>query len=116
MPPYRRSRFWYARTASSRSRFRKSGHSVSVTQISAYAICHKRKLLTRRVEEIAEPLLVELVRRHSCHNRPPRRLDDLRAAAVIERDVEQHPGVLCRPLLGHLQLAPDVRSKLVVAS
>jgi hypothetical protein len=31
MPPYRRSRFWYASTASIRCRRRKSGHSVSVT-------------------------------------------------------------------------------------
>ena len=38
-----------ARRALRRSPFRrrKSGHSVSVTQISEYAICHSRKLLTR---------------------------------------------------------------------
>src|SRR5690606_3820185 len=46
-PPYRRSRFWYSSTAWSRWLARKSGHSVSVTQISAYAICQSRKLLTR---------------------------------------------------------------------
>ena len=33
-PPYRRSRFWKSRIASKRWRFRKSGQSVGVTQIS----------------------------------------------------------------------------------
>src|SRR5271157_6152959 len=46
-PPKRRSRFWNASIASSNSLPRKSGHSVSVTKISAYAACHSRKLLSR---------------------------------------------------------------------
>src|SRR4029077_10117233 len=46
-PPNRRSRFWYSNTACSRSVRVKSGHSVSVTYNSEYAICHSRKLEMR---------------------------------------------------------------------
>src|SRR5690606_34381160 len=45
--PNLRSRCWYARIASYRSSFRKSGHKVEVIYSSVYAICHSRKLLTR---------------------------------------------------------------------
>src|SRR5690606_25324202 len=42
IPPKRRSRDWYSRTASNRCSRRKSGHSTSVNTSSLYAICHSR--------------------------------------------------------------------------
>ena len=45
------------------------------------------------VEELAEAPLVEIVGRDAGRDRAARGVDDLGAAAVVERDVEQHAGV-----------------------
>src|SRR5688572_5777250 len=64
--------------------------------------------LARGVEEAREPTLIEIFRLHARLNGATRGVDDLSPAAVIERDIEQHAGILRRPMLGIEQLGLDV--------
>src|SRR2546427_6470627 len=61
--PKRRSRFWKSSMASSRSSSPKSGQSVSVKWISAYASCQRRKFETRN-----SPLDRKSTRLNSSHS------------------------------------------------
>src|SRR5262245_26860298 len=68
------------------------------------------------VEGGREPLLVQLLRSDPGGDEPSGGLDDLGAAAVVERDVEQHAAVLRGLLLGRLQLAADIGGELPLAA
>src|SRR4029079_13530560 len=50
--------------------------------------------LTGRVEKTREPLFVENFGTHTKLDGASRRIDDFGAAAVVERDVEQHPAAV----------------------
>src|SRR5437660_12512869 len=61
--------------------------------------------LAAGVEEGAESLLVQIVRRHARRDRAPRGIDDLGASAIVQRDVELHAAVLRRLVYASLELA-----------
>src|SRR5262249_58279281 len=65
------------------------------------------------VEEVAEATLVEIVGGDAGGHRAARRVDDLGAAAVVQRDVEEHPAVAGRLPNADLELALDVGRQLV---
>ncbi len=129
LPPNLRLRRAYSSIAARNSSGPKSGQSVSVKTYSAYADCQRRKfadaLLARRaddeirighvwfVERRGEGGFVELVRVDAgTSDQPPRRVDDLSAAAVVERDPQAEARVRRRPLLEavHLLLEPVGRA------
>src|SRR5262245_30477563 len=72
--------------------------------------------LVRRIEELAEALLVEIVRGDARRQHAPRRVDDLGAPAVVQRDVEQHAAVLRGLLLADLELTLDVGRQFLRAA
>ena len=68
----------------------------------------------RGVEKLAEAPLVEILGRDAGRDRAPRGIHDFGAAAVVQRDVEQHAGVLARSALdAELELVLHVGRELV---
>jgi hypothetical protein len=72
--------------------------------------------LTGRVEEAGKTLLVELLGPDASLDRTTCRVDDLRAAAIVERDVEQHPAVVGGPFHGGAQFVLNIVSQIVHAA
>src|SRR5436309_7832993 len=72
--------------------------------------------LARRVEKPGEPPLVEIVRPQAGRDRAARRVHDFGAAAVVQRDVEQHPGVGRRLPDAELEFVLHVGRKLLGAA
>src|SRR5262245_21981140 len=68
------------------------------------------------VEEFAEALLVQIVGGDVGGEHAARSVDDLGAAAVVERDVEQHPAVRRRLALADLELLAHVGRQLLGAA
>src|SRR6266850_1535664 len=72
--------------------------------------------LPRRVEEVAEAPLVEIVGVDAGGQHALRRVEDLGAAAVVERDVEQHAGVVLGLPDADLELVPHVLGQFFFAA
>src|SRR6266850_782422 len=68
------------------------------------------------VEEFTEAPLVEIVGAHTGRDGAPRRVDDLGAPAIVQRDVEHHAGVPRRLADADLQLVLHVRRQLLGSS
>src|SRR2546425_5665353 len=72
--------------------------------------------LSGRVEKIAEPPFVEILRPDAGGNRPSRSVDDFGAPSVIERDIEKHAAVDgCFPD-ADFELVLDVERELFVTA
>src|SRR5262245_17918240 len=72
--------------------------------------------LTGRVEKAREALLVEILGPHAGLDRTPCSIDNLGAASVVQRDVEEHAGALAGPLDRHVQLVLDVGRQFLHAA
>src|SRR6184192_1998165 len=72
--------------------------------------------LSRGVEEFAELPLVQIVRADAGRDDASGGVDDLRAAAVVQRDVEQHPRVRFGLANADFELVAHVGRQLVAAT
>jgi hypothetical protein len=72
--------------------------------------------LTRCVEKRGEALFVQVLGSYSGNHGTPCRVDDLGAAAVVQRDVEEHAAARRGPLDRRTQLILDVRREILHAA